>query len=87
MTSQQGGQIEKDGIKKYLQKEGFDEEQIQDLMQGSHINRYTWQKLLVAPVPYDAMHGSGRIAIADVKDGRKELYGKNHHVATWGHDP
>lgn len=87
MTSQQGGQIEKTGIWEYLQKEGFNEAQIKDVMQGGHINHYTWQKLLVAPVPYDAMHGSGRIAIAGVKDVGKELYGKNHHVATWGHDP
>ena len=87
LTSNQGGQIEKNGIIEKLKQEGYDKKKIDELMKTDHINNYTWQKLLIAPVPYDAMSGSSRISIPGISEQGKELYGKNHHVATWGHDP
>lgn len=88
LTSVEGGKIEKDGIRKFLKERGYNEETIKDIVNNkNHIHNYTWRKLLVAPVPYDAMRGSGRIAIPGISDEGKELFGKNHHVATWGHDP
>lgn len=87
LTSIQGGKIETDGIKEYLHNSGYDDSTIRELMEHDRIRKYTWEKLLIAPVPYDAMKGSSRIAIAGIKPAGVELYGKNHHVATWGHDP
>ena len=56
----------------------------------------SWLEILVNPVPYDAMVGSENINIISKNLlGRttfyspigKQLVGKNHHVATLGHDP
>lgn len=88
MTSQAGGNLEKDGVKRYLEEEGLSPEKIRQVTEDkSYIYRYTWQKLLIAPVPYDAMKGSARIVLPGISEEGKNLYGKNHHVATWGHDP
>lgn len=86
LNSNKGGKIEKDGIKDYLKDKGYSNQQIKDMLE-SPIKNYTWENLLIAPVPYDAMHGSKRINIAGFKEAGKELNGINHHVATWGHDP
>ena len=90
LDSAAGGRIEKTGIKERLQKEGFSRYEINDMLDNTHINNYTWEKLLIATVPYDAMHGSARIKIAGFEQYKavgKELCGANHHAATWGHDP
>lgn len=56
----------------------------------------SWLEILMNPVPYDAMVGSENINIISKNLlGRttfyspigKQLVGKNHHVATLGHDP
>lgn len=56
----------------------------------------SWLEILMNPVPYDAMVGSENINIISKSLlGRttfyspigKQLVGKNHHVATLGHDP
>lgn len=56
----------------------------------------SWIEILMHPVPYDAMSGSENInIISKTVFGRttfnspigKQLVGKNHHVATLGHDP
>lgn len=56
----------------------------------------SWLEILMHPVPYDAMVGSENINIISKSAlGRttfsspigKQLAGKNHHVATLGHDP
>ena len=56
----------------------------------------SWLEILMHPVPYDAMLGSENIHILSKNVlGRttfnspigKQLVGKNHHVATLGHDP
>lgn len=56
----------------------------------------SWLEILMHPVPYDAMSGSENINIISKNLlGRttfnspigKQLVGKNHHIATLGHDP
>ena len=48
---------------------------------------FTWAEIIQAPVPYDAMDGTQEIEISGVTAKSKNLYGKNHHAATFGHDP
>lgn len=86
MTAQKGGNIEKTGVQKILHEHGYSNESIAK-MGDTHIRTYGWEELLIAPVPYDAMHGSARIEIAGLSQVGTELYSKNHHTATWGHDP
>lgn len=81
LTSQQGAQIEK-----RQQKSFIDEHQKQEIVDGSG-KYFGWNKIIGAPVPYDAMRGSELFAIKDFKPIGVQLYGKNHHVATLGHDP
>ena len=45
------------------------------------------ERIMNLPVPYDAMKGTEDIVIKDVTVAGKNLYGGNHHAATWGHDP
>jgi len=87
MTAQQGGGIEKKGIRDYLQNNGYDPSDIRELYNSGNIKKYTWERLLIAPVPYDAMIGSEKIVIDGVTDIGKNINGINHHSATWGHDP
>ena len=87
MTAVAGGKIEMAAIVERLQSEGYSKEQIRKIISHDHINNYTWEKLLVAPVPYDAMKGSERIVIPGISEAGTSLYSGNHHVATWGHDP
>lgn len=63
--------------------------------QGKY-NYKSWLEILMHPVPYDAMLGSEKISIVSHNIlGKvtfnspigKQLVGKNHHVATLGHDP
>lgn len=84
LTAQEGGKIETEGVIQELEKEGILGAEVKN---HEYIRKYTWDKLLIAPVPYDAMHGSRDIVIPGIKDAGVELYSKNHHVATWGHDP
>ena len=51
-------------------------------------NKYVDKELIMhLPVPYDAMIGTEDIEIKGVTPKGKNLYGGNHHSATWGHDP
>lgn len=84
MSAQEGKNIETAGVKEYIKDHGIDSHVMND---HSFIHEYTWEKLLIAPVPYDAMHGSRDIYIPGIKEIGKEIYSKNHHAATWGHDP
>lgn len=50
----------------------------------------TWYEILLRPVPYDAMHakpGTYPIGVGNINLPGVELNGRNHHVATLGHDP
>lgn len=59
-------------------------------------NKYrSWIEILTQPVPYDAMNALDKNFIPNIAGLNKQnsngsynnIYGKNHHVATLGHDP
>ncbi|MBQ8803645.1 MAG: hypothetical protein IJZ53_08440 [Tyzzerella sp.] len=59
-------------------------------------NEYrSWIEILTQPVPYDALNGLDKKSIPNIAGLNKQnsngtynnIYGKNHHVATLGHDP
>ena len=82
LTSQQGAQIEKQQQKSFL------EDHQQDAIVASSLGFFGWNEIIGAPVPYDAMEGSEQYSIlGDFSPKGTQLYGKNHHVATLGHDP
>lgn len=82
LTSQQGAQIEKKQQKSFI-----DEHQNQEIIAGSG-KYFGWNEIIGAPVPYDAMKGSEQYNIlGSFSPQGTQLYGKNHHVATLGHDP
>lgn len=80
-TAAQGGAIEKKAQKEYLDKNN------DKAVKDSNKAFFTWPEIIQAPVPYDAMDGTQGIIIPGVTDSGKNLYGKNHHAATFGHDP
>lgn len=55
----------------------------------------SWIEILTQPVPYDALNGLDKKSIPNIARLNKQnsngtynnIYGKNHHVATLGHDP
>lgn len=74
----------------------------QDLAQRSQNEFYSkknkyrsWIEILTQPVPYDAMNAFDKNLIPNIAGLNKQnlngsynnIYGKNHHVATLGHDP
>lgn len=81
ITSQRGAQIERQ------QQKAFISEHEQDAITASAGGFFGWNEIIGAPVPYDAMSGSEAFAIKGFKPEGVQLYGKNHHVATLGHDP
>ena len=82
LTSQQGAQIEKKKQQAFI-----DEHQNQEIIAGSG-KYFGWNEIIGAPVPYDAMKGSEQYDIlGSFSPVGTQLFGKNHHVATLGHDP
>lgn len=45
------------------------------------------KEIMLLPVPFDAMKGTEDIVIPGVTEYGKQIYSKNHHSATLGHDP
>ena len=80
-TSQKGARLE------HQQQKAFLDKHQQDSILASSLGYFGWNEIIGAPVPYDAMHGSEHFAIKNFKAEGVQLYGKNHHVATLGHDP
>lgn len=80
-----------------LEKYSQEVAEYENKLQGYGKYKYlSWIEILMHPVPYDAMLGSEKINIMSKSIlGRttfsspigKQLVGKNHHVATLGHDP
>lgn len=81
LTSQQGAQIE------HQKQKAFIDEHQHDEIVASKGGYFGWNEIIGAPVPYDAMRGSEAFSIKNFKPEGVQLYGKNHHVATLGHDP
>ena len=80
-TAAQGGMIETKAEREYLNKN------TDCVVKSSSKEFFTWAEIIQAPVPYDAMDGTQGIEIPGVTAKSKNLYGKNHHAATFGHDP
>lgn len=80
-TAAQGGMIETKAEREYLNKNK------DCVVKSSSKEFFTWAEIIQAPVPYDAMDGTQGIEIPGVTAKSKNLYGKNHHAATFGHDP
>jgi hypothetical protein len=96
-----GRQYEMPEINKYKsenkEKYTFEENEYRKKLQGNGSYKYlSWIEILFHAVPYDAMDGSENILIKSkniigkttfISPIGKQLNGKNHHVATLGHDP
>ncbi len=92
---------EKPKINKYKQEniEKYEleaDEYRKKLKKQSKYEYLSWIEILFHAVPYDVMEGSENILIKRknvvgkttfISPIGKRLYGKNHHVATLGHDP
>lgn len=80
--SNKGARLERQEQKAFLK----DHEQ--NAIVSSAMGYFGWNEIIGAPVPYDAMKGSEQFSIlGDFSPVGTQLYGKNHHVATLGHDP
>lgn len=96
-----GKRYEKPEINKYKnnnsEKYNFEENEYRNKLQGKGEYKYlSWIEILFHAVPYDAMSGSENILIKSknvlgkttfISPMGRQLNGKNHHVATLGHDP
>lgn len=96
-----GQRYEKPEINKIKHKEieKYNKEvaEYQNKIRGNGTYQYlSWVEILFHAVPYDAMEGSENISIQRksllgkkefISPLGKQLCGKNHHVATLGHDP
>lgn len=91
-----GSHYEKPEINKYknshLDKYSQESTEYRNKLKNRGKYQYlSWIEILFKPVPYDAMVGSENIAIKGfssvISPVGKQLYGKNHHTATLGHDP
>lgn len=83
LTSQKGAnEFEKPRQKAFLK------EHEQDAIVSSAMGFFGWNEIIGAPVPYDAMKGSEKFSVLkDFSPVGTQMYGKNHQVATLGHDP
>lgn len=96
-----GQRYEKPEINRYKRnhQDKYIDEQIEyrNKIKGNGSFKYiSWIEILFHAVPYDAMEGSEKILIKSknligkttfLSPIGKQLTGKNHHVATLGHDP
>ncbi len=86
-------EIKRKNLLKYQDEERKYHQKIRGDSQYEYLS---WLEILFHAVPYDAMEGSEKILIRSKNILNKvtfesplgkQLYGKNHHVATLGHDP
>lgn len=77
----------KGGYKEKKERENFLKEKQEEIAKKNKF--ISWKEYFIRAVPYDAMKGEGakNIEILGVKEKNKNLFGKNHHSATLGHDP
>lgn len=77
----------KEGYKEKKERENFLKEKQEEIAKKNKF--ISWKEYFIRAVPYDAMNGEGakNIEILGVKEKNKNLFGKNHHSATLGHDP
>ena len=78
-TSDEGAAKEKIAMREHAQKNA------EDVIKS---RKYPdKEKIFIYSVPYDATEGTQNIVIKGVSDKGRNLNGRNHHVATLGHDP
>ena len=77
----------KGGYKEKKERDNFLKEKQEEIAKKNKF--ISWKEYFIRAVPYDAMKGEGakNIEILGVKEKNKNLFGKNHHSATLGHDP
>lgn len=90
-----GAFYEQEEIAKYREKHRYKDIESQEEFYRKKCKHRTWSEILMQPVPYDAMNALDKQYIPDIaglnkknKNGKySNIYAKNHHVATLGHDP
>lgn len=90
-----GVYYEQEELKKYREQHKDKDIDSQSEFYKKKCKHRTWAEILMQPVPYDAMNALDKDFIPNIAgmNSRNEngsynnIYGKNHHVATLGHDP
>lgn len=90
-----GAEYELSELSKYREKYPEQAEKSQAEFYKKNNKYRGWMEILTQPVPYDAMNGLDKSSIPNIanlnmqsKNGYfNNIYAKNHHVATLGHDP
>ena len=90
-----GAEYERDALEKYKEKYIDKVSDSKDEFYGRKNKFRSWIEILTQPVPYDAMNAMDKKFIPNIAELNKQspngaynnIYGKNHHVATLGHDP
>lgn len=90
-----GAEYERDALAKYKEKYPDKVSDSTDQFYGRKNKYRSWIEILTQPVPYDAMNAMDKKFIPNIAGLNKQnlkgtynnIYGKNHHVATLGHDP
>lgn len=90
-----GAEYEHDALEKYKEKYIDKVSDSKDEFYGRKNKFRSWIEILTQPVPYDAMNAMDKKFIPNIAGLNKQspngaynnIYGKNHHVATLGHDP
>lgn len=90
-----GAEYELEELKKYKDKYQDIVKESQKEFYGKKNKYRSWIEILTQPVPYDALNALDKKVIPNIAGLNKKnlngvynnIYGKNHHVATLGHDP
>lgn len=90
-----GAEFERDALEKYREKHTDKVSDSKDEFYGRKNKFRSWIEILTQPVPYDAMNAMDKKFTPKIAGLNKQnpngtynnIYGKNHHVATLGHDP
>lgn len=76
---------QKDGDIEFREGKRYVEDNNSDLIYSKkYPDKY---KMFLIAVPYDVMEGTSVVEIQGISDIGKNISGRNHHVATLGHDP
>ena len=90
-----GSEYEHGEMSKYLDKNAKKAKESTDEFYHKKNKFRSWIEIITQPVPYDAMNGLDKKTIPNIANLNKQnpngtynnIYAKNHHVATLGHDP
>lgn len=90
-----GAEYELGELAKYKDLHPEKVKESQEQFYGKQNSHRSWIEIITQPVPYDAMNALDRTSIPNIAGLNKQnmngsynnIYAKNHHVATLGHDP